>query len=94
MDHGEKDPPCSTCRVDLLPENEDTARIFQTVRGQVLLQARFTEQGMPYSVPCDLNQPAVWAAIDGYGIKDRVGTFERVLVAWHAIRRERRNDEG
>jgi hypothetical protein len=65
-----------------------------TVRGQVLMRTRFTDRGMPYSEPYDLNHLAIWAAIDGYGIKDRTGTFERVLMTWHAIERERRDDEG
>jgi hypothetical protein len=72
-------PPCESCRVELQVENEDAARIFMMVRGQKLSNG-------------DLNHLAVWAAIDGYGIKDRVGTFERVMATHYAIPKEDRGE--
>jgi hypothetical protein len=61
--------------VQLVDENYDAARIFQLVRYQTVGNG-------------DLNQLAVWAAIDGYGIKDRVGTFERVLHCFYSLLKE------
>lgn len=87
MDYAERtppDPPCESCRVELVSENEDAAKVFMTVRGQVL--TRFNGE---CDVVTDLNHLALWAAIDGYGIKDRAGCFERVLKAWHTIQREK-----
>jgi len=81
-------PPCESCRVQLVKENEDAARVFMTTRGQVL-----TRSNGQHDVATDLNHLAVWAAIDGYGIRDRAGCFEKVLRTWHAIQRERRKDE-
>jgi hypothetical protein len=59
-------------------ENEEAARIFLMVRGQRLSNE-------------DLNQLAVWAAIDGYGIKDRVGTFEKVLQTFYETLKDHGN---
>jgi hypothetical protein len=47
-----------------------------------------------YDVAVDLDHNAVWAAIDAYGIKDRTGTFEKVLTLFHHLLREQRNNEG
>lgn len=74
-------PPCESCRVELVSENEEAARIFMTVRGQVL-----TRHNGQYDVVTDLNHLAIWAAIDGYGVKDRTGCFEKVLRTWHELR--------
>lgn len=82
------DPPCETCWVDLKPENEEVARIFQRVRGQVI--CRFngeTDQVM------DINHLAVWAMIDGYGVKDRRDVFERVCKAFYATLKDAKKDE-
>jgi hypothetical protein len=92
MDYAERtppEPPCESCRVELVSENEDAGRIFMMVRGQCL--SRFNGK---YDVAADLNHLAVWAAIDAYGVRDRTGCFERVCRAWHKIQAERRDDEG
>jgi hypothetical protein len=60
--------------VELREENEDAARIFQTVRGQVR-----TRWNGERDVVVDLDHGPVWAAIDAYGVRDRTGTFERVV---------------
>ena len=88
MDYADKNPPitpCSTCRVELREENEDAARIFQQVRGQCV-----TRWNGERDVVMDLNHLAVWAAIDAYGVRDRVGTFEKVLNLFFARLNEER----
>lgn len=65
-----EEPDCESCRVELKAENEEAARIYQIVRGQKLSTG-------------DLNHLAVWAAIDGYGIRNRVGTFEKVMKTFY-----------
>jgi len=77
------DPPCETCRVDLMQENVDTAKIFGIVRGQVL-----TRHNGQMDVIMGLNHLAVWAAIDAYGVKDRTKTFERVISCFEAMRKK------
>lgn len=44
------------------------------VQSQVL-----TMHNGKHDIVTGINQLAVWAAIDAYGVKDRTGTFERVL---------------
>ena len=78
-------PPCESCRVDLKVENEDAARIFMTVRGQVLVVGNGQVIG--------LNHLAVWAAIDAYGVRDRTGCFEKVFRLFHERLREQRESE-
>jgi len=74
------EPPCDTCRVELRQENADAARIFGIVRGQIL--TRFNGE---VDVIIGLNHLAIWAAIDEYRIKDRIGTFEKVIWLFHAL---------
>jgi len=81
-------PPCESCRVELKVENEDAAKVYMLVRGQTR-----TRHNGRHDVVVDIDHAAIWAAIDGYGIKDRTGTFEAVIQAWHAIERERQRDE-
>jgi len=88
-ERSKKEPPCETCRVDLLEENEDAARIYRMIRGQVI-----TRHNGKYDTIMDLNHLALWAAIDGYGIKDRTGCFEKVLTVFHHFQNEDRGDEG
>ena len=80
-------PPCESCRVDLVSDNEEAAQILMVVRGQVL-----TRWNGERDIPVDLNHVAVWAAIDGLGVEDRAGTFGKVCRAWHAV--ERAGDAG
>lgn len=82
-------PPCESCRVELRWENEDAARIYRMIRGQVI-----TRHNGRHDTIMDLNHVALWAAIDGYGIRDRIGTFERVLTVFHFFQNEGQGDEG
>ena len=82
------EPPCETCWVDLKEENEDAARIFYVVRGQVV--TRFNGQE---DVIVDLNHLAVWTAIDRYGVKDKQRCFEKVMKIFHVFLEEQRKKE-
>lgn len=66
--------------VHLLPENDEAARIFQLVRGQVV-----TRHGAENSIVEELNQLAVWAALDAYGVTDRTQVFEKILAAFGRV---------
>jgi hypothetical protein len=83
-----EDPDCASCRVDLREENEDAARIFMTVRGQCL-----TRWNGERDVTVDLNHLAVWAAIDAYGVRDRVECFEKVIRLFFSMLKEQREAE-
>jgi hypothetical protein len=58
------------------------------VRGQVITKIRLAGNGMPYSEVVDLDHKALWADIDGLGIRDRAGTFEKVLTVFHHFQGE------
>lgn len=63
-------PPCDNCRVDILPENSDALKIYMITRNQYI---------MSFSGPVDINQLAVWEAIDRFNVKKPVEVFERVI---------------
>jgi len=69
--------------VELRSENDEAAKIFGIVRGQVL--TRFNGE---VDVIIGLNHLAVWAALDAYGAKNRIGTFEKVTRLFYALKHE------
>jgi len=73
--HGNKtppqEPPCETCRPDVLAENTDALTIFSLVQGQWI---------MGPGGPVDINHLAVWEAIDRYGVKEKTATFGKVVT--------------
>ena len=54
-----------------MPENQDALRIYMIIRGQYI---------MGFNGPVDINHLAVWEAIDRFGVKDPVKTFEKVVM--------------
>lgn len=81
------DPPCETCRVILLEENADAARIYQLTRGQIV-----TWFNGEVDKVVDLNHVALWQAIDHYKVKEPVRVFELVnKVFHHFLAKEREN---
>jgi len=67
--------------VILLPENEDAAKIYQIVRGQIVTLGENV---------IDLNHVALWNAIDRYKVRDPVRCFELVNIVFHEfLSRER-----
>jgi len=67
-----KEPDCSTCMPELMPENADAIRIWGIVRDQVITA------GMDGTVIA-LNQLALWEAIDRFGIELPLDCFQKVL---------------
>lgn len=70
-------PPCSNCRVELLPENSDAANIYSVVKGQVIVA------GMGQVI--GLNQLAVWEAIDRFQVINKLDCFEKVVGTFNHI---------
>jgi hypothetical protein len=66
-----EEPPCETCRAELLEENEEAAQIFSITRSQLI---------MGFDRPIDINHTAIHSAMDLYGIKNRKECFEKVLT--------------
>jgi hypothetical protein len=91
-----QEPCCDTCtderkRVELLPENEQAAKIFLMCRGQC--ECRWNGE---QDIEIDLHHPSLWKAIEKYpgGVKDEWGTFQKVNRAWHESQRKKRDNEG
>ena len=94
--HSERIPPTTPicelgnpCRVELVRDNEDAAKIFMTVRAQC--ECRWDGEK---DVEIDLHHPSVWKAIEKFpnGVKDEWECFEKIRRAWHTLRQRR--DEG
>jgi hypothetical protein len=85
-----EEPPCGECRVDLVPDNADAARIFQKVRGQV----RFYFDGKR-NREYDLDHNAVWNMIDHWPrkLEDPMSVFEKVTKTFHVIKANRDDGE-
>ena len=65
------EPPCWTCRVDLVPENADAYKVFNITRYQLILGP-----GSAF----DIRHDAIWKAIDEYQVEKRLECFEKVRL--------------
>lgn len=72
-----EEPPCDTCRVDLMPENRQAAEVYLITRNQVITA------GM--GEPVDISIPAICNIMDRYpgGIKDQWKCLHKVRFAFH-----------
>ena len=91
-----QEPCCDTCtderkRVDLLPENEQAAKIFLFTRSQCELRWNGEQD-----IEIDLNHVALWKAIEKFpgGVNDEWGTFQKISRAWHTAQQLKRDSEG
>jgi hypothetical protein len=69
-----EEPPCDTCRVELLEENAEAAKIYLTVQGQVRTVG---------DTVIDLDHVALWQAIDRYEVKKPLRVFELINRTFH-----------
>jgi hypothetical protein len=65
---------CQRCRVILLEENADAAKIYNICRGQIVSVGENI---------FDINHVALWQAIDRYKVRDPVRVFELVTKVFH-----------
>lgn len=79
-----QDPPCRQCKVELLDENEDAARVYMLTRGQVVTA------GMGKAI--DISIPAVKIAMDLYGVTHQLECLNKVRRAFY--RMLEKSDEG
>lgn len=77
-----KGEPCESCRVQLVSENEDAAKVLMMVRHQVC------EEHTKDGIIIDLSLPAVKIAMDVHGIRNQLDCAERVRHAWYALREQ------
>lgn len=78
-----KEPPCKTCKVEPLKENEQAGLVYMLVRNQVILS--------PSGEIVDLNINAVNAVMDIYDVKDKKGCFEKVLRLFYHFQEQNKN---
>ena len=81
-----QEPPCATCKVDLNPNNEDAAAIFQKVKNQVITIGM---EGKPVA----LNYQSVKMVMDLYGVKNQKDCFDKVVkvFSYYLLNREDEN---
>jgi len=77
-----EEPPCETCRVDLLLENKQAAEVYMVTRSQ------FITAGMGQVI--DISIPAVKIIMDLYpgGISDQWKCLSKVRAAFHHFKPE------
>lgn len=61
------------------------ARIYQMTRGQLVTLGEHA---------VDIDQTALWQAIDRYGVSEPVRCFEAVIKAFHYFLQKGREDKG
>jgi hypothetical protein len=74
-----EEPPCDTCKVDLMEENREAAEIFYTIQNQVIVA---------FDKVLDLNHLAVDAAMERNRIRDRKAVFDKVIRTFHELRKK------
>ena len=81
----QEDTPCSSCRVDALPENRVASDIFHMCRDQLILAG-----GMGGTQVIGISIPAICDVMDRYpgGIKDQWKCLNKVKYAFHYFQRE------
>lgn len=77
--------PCETCRVTLMDENAEPAKIYGMIRGQVRTVGDHV---------IDVDHVAVWEAIDRYKVKEPVRCFELVNKVFHHVLSKERENAG
>lgn len=80
-------PPCEECWVDLAEENEEAARIYQIVRGQII--TRFNGQADDV---IDLNYQAIKVVMDMYNVKNQRAVFEKIRKTFYHFLNEGRGE--
>lgn len=71
--------PCSTCKVELFDGNQDAAKIYLKVRGQLIVGI---------SGVVDLNQSTLISVMELYRVENKVKCFEKVMSVFREFQKE------
>lgn len=71
-------PPCESCRVELMVENEEVAAVYMMCRGQVITAAE--------GRVIDISIPAIKAVMDLFQVEDQKDCMTRVVNVFHHFR--------
>ena len=91
MDYAERTPPgppCESCRVELVSENEDAAEVYMMTRWQYV-----TRHNGKFDVVVDISIPAVESAMRIKKVRDQEGCLNKVRRTFHHFLDEM-NDAG
>ncbi len=81
--HPPTEPPCETCRVELMEDNREAAQLYMLCKRQVITAGETNEI-------IDLNYITVKTMMDLYGVTNQKRVFESVLkVFYHFLSKER-----
>jgi hypothetical protein len=79
------EPPCDTCRVELMDENSDAGRIYMLCNRQVITAGEANEV-------IDLNYQTLKTVMDLYNVDRQKECFEVVIGTFHHfLAKEREN---
>jgi len=81
------DPPCDTCWVDPMPENEEAWRVFNINRYQLIIA------GMD-GVIVDVNHIPIYSLMKVLGVPDELKCLEKVLAlnSWWVKKLNKKGD--
>jgi len=66
----QEEPPCETCKPEISEDNKEAFFIYSLVQNQFI---------MGPAGPVDVNQLAVWEAIDRFKVRNGQDVFKKVL---------------
>lgn len=78
-------PPCNTCRIDLIDSNQNAGKVFMMCRGQIITA------GMGDII--DINLLAVKAVMDIEGIKNQRDCLKKVHMLFSYWNKSRKKQE-
>lgn len=82
-----EEPPCDTCRVELMPENKEAVEVYMMTRNQIITT------GMGQAI--DISIPAICNVMDRYpgGIKNQWRCLNKVRMAFHHFLKNEKKEE-
>ena len=80
-----EEPPCHTCYVELMPENNEAMEVYMMVRSQ------YITAGMGQVV--DVSIPAVKIVMDLLGVHDQLKCLNKVRATFHHFLKKDKKEE-
>ena len=78
-----EDPPCQTCRVVLMDENEEVGNVYMITRGQIITMGE-------HGAIVDISIPAIKTVMDLHGVKRQKECLNTVRKLFFELLKESR----